>query len=82
MFKTRARTAIEFIDKFDAFMPDCAQANDSLVKTPYPYILERMPPPLAPALSRTAPPASGMSPALVVLTLALLLGIQPVTTDL
>ncbi|WP_444813239.1 Bcr/CflA family efflux MFS transporter, partial [Variovorax saccharolyticus] len=36
----------------------------------------------APALSRTAPPASGMSPALVVLTLALLLGIQPVTTDL
>ncbi|MDM0016345.1 multidrug effflux MFS transporter [Variovorax saccharolyticus] len=41
-----------------------------------------MPPPVAPALSRTAPPASGMSPALVVLTLALLLGIQPVTTDL
>lgn len=41
-----------------------------------------MPLPVAPALSRTAPPASGLSPALVVLTLALLLGIQPVTTDL
>ncbi|MBT2299410.1 multidrug effflux MFS transporter [Variovorax paradoxus] len=40
------------------------------------------PPPDAPALSQTAPRATVMSPALVVLTLALLLGIQPVTTDL
>ncbi|CAN7358134.1 multidrug effflux MFS transporter [Variovorax sp. LjRoot290] len=40
------------------------------------------PPPDAPALSQSAPSATAMSPALVVLTLALLLGIQPVTTDL
>jgi DHA1 family bicyclomycin/chloramphenicol resistance-like MFS transporter len=40
------------------------------------------PPPDAPALSQIAPRATVMSPALVVLTLALLLGIQPVTTDL
>jgi DHA1 family bicyclomycin/chloramphenicol resistance-like MFS transporter len=42
-----------------------------------------MPPlPDAPALSQSVPRATVMSPALVVLTLALLLGIQPVTTDL
>ncbi|MDN8613838.1 multidrug effflux MFS transporter [Variovorax ginsengisoli] len=41
-----------------------------------------MPPPAATALPRSAPSDLGMSPALVVLTLALLLGIQPVTTDL
>lgn len=40
------------------------------------------PPPDAPAIPQTAPRAPVMSPALVVLTLALLLGIQPVTTDL
>ncbi|VWX62345.1 MFS transporter, DHA1 family, bicyclomycin/chloramphenicol resistance protein [Burkholderiales bacterium 8X] len=41
-----------------------------------------MSPPAAPTLEPTASPPIGRSPASIALTLALLLGIQPVTTDL